>query len=152
MKNIIFIDIFKSFNQIQLKNLRTDKNAFFFGKTSSDCLVFVGDCRGWYTYDLHFEGGGGGFLFKIGRPRLRGWKNSGHRWTGEWRVSKIGQFYGRHMCIVPNYHLIKHLFVNLKKKLFQCFQNILSVHVFAFFMKSIIWFIDCILFFYNLVP
>ena len=84
------------------------------------------------------RGGGGGFLFKIGRPRSRGWKNSGHRWTGEWRVSKIGQFYGRHMCIVSNYHLIKHLFINLKKKSFQCFQNILSIHVFAFFMKSII--------------
>ena len=46
---------------------------------------------------------GRGDLFKIGRPRSRGWKMVVHRWTrgmeGSW---KLNSFHGRHMCIVPN--------------------------------------------------
>ena len=40
-------------------------------------------------------GGGGGWgegSFEIGRPRWRGWKNFGHRWTKWWGVLKIRQF------------------------------------------------------------
>ena len=42
LKRKLFIDTFKSFNQIQLKNLRTVKNGFFFGKTSDGCFGVVG--------------------------------------------------------------------------------------------------------------
>ena len=40
------------------------------------------------------EGGGGRGVgsFKIGRPRSRGWKSFGHRWTAGWGVLKIRQF------------------------------------------------------------
>ena len=53
-------------------------------------------------------------LFKIGRPRSRGWKNFGRRWTrcvcvcvwrggGSW---KLDNFHGCHLCIVPNADVI----------------------------------------------
>ena len=33
-----------------------------------------------------------GCSFEIGRPRSRGWKSFGRRWTRGWEVLKIGQF------------------------------------------------------------
>ena len=47
---------------------------------------------------------GEGASFEIGYPRSTGWKNFGHRWTrgwGGWGSSRVDNFHGCRMCIIP---------------------------------------------------
>ena len=68
------------------------------------------------TYDSHpwimfyfnwlviiWRGGRGGGSLETGRPRSREWKKFGRGWTrGVGESWKLGNFHGRHMCIITN--------------------------------------------------
>ena len=45
----------------------------------------------------------GGGSFEIGRPKSRGWKNFGRRWTSAGEGVRIGQFsWTSYVCVIPN--------------------------------------------------